>query len=233
MEASSEQQKKSENSSSSSSSKLLLYSYWQSSCSWRVRFALSLKGLPYEYKPVNITKGEQFSPVADFKRLNPLHFVPVLVDGDVVVSDSYAILLYLEDKYPQRLLLPADPRLKALNLQAASVINSNIQPLHMLSVLKHLEEKVGPEESLSFAKLNIEKGLLALEMLLKDFASRYATGDEVYMADVFLAPQIVVSTSRFNINMSKFPTLNRLYESYKILPEFEASSPERQPDAVH
>ncbi|XP_021803831.1 glutathione S-transferase Z2-like [Prunus avium] len=73
----------------------------------------------------------------------------------------------------------------------------------------------------------------ALEMLLKDFASRYATGDEVYMADVFLAPQIVVSTSRFNINMSKFPTLSRLYESYKILLELEASSPERQPDAVH
>ncbi|CAL9006889.1 unnamed protein product [Prunus brigantina] len=65
----------------------------QSSCSWFVRFALSLKGLPYEYKPVNITKGEQFSPVADFKRLNPLHFVPVLVDGDITVSDSYAILL--------------------------------------------------------------------------------------------------------------------------------------------
>ncbi|XP_034205797.1 glutathione S-transferase zeta class-like isoform X3 [Prunus dulcis] len=212
MEASSEQQKKSENSSSSSSSKLLLYSYWQSSCSWRVRFALSLKGLPYEYKPVNIRKGEQFSP--DFKRLNPLHFVPVLVDGGIVVSDSYAILQYLEDKYPQRPLLPADPRLKALNLQ------------------KHLEEKVGPEESLSFAQSNIEKGLLALEMLLKDFASRYATGDEVYMADVFLAPQIAVSTTRFNINMSKFPTLSRLYESYKILPELEASSPERQPDAV-
>ncbi|PQM39744.1 glutathione S-transferase zeta class-like isoform X2 [Prunus yedoensis var. nudiflora] len=153
MEASSEQQKKSENSSSSSSSKLLLYSYWQSSCSWRVRFALSLKGLPYEYKPVNITKGEQFSP--DFKRLNPLHFVPVLVDGDIVVSDSYAIL---QDKYPQRPLLPADPRLKALNLQAASIINSNIQPLHMVSLLKHLEEKVGPEESLS-CSVEYRKGL--------------------------------------------------------------------------
>ncbi|XP_016650083.1 PREDICTED: glutathione S-transferase zeta class-like isoform X3 [Prunus mume] len=213
----------------SSKQQLLLYSYWQSSCSWFVRFALSLKGLPYEYKPVNITKGEQFSP--DFKRLNPLHFVPVLVDGDITVSDSYAIVLYLEDKYPQRPLLPADPRLKALNLQAASIINSNIQPLHMVS-LTHLKEKVGPEESLSFAQLNTEKGLLALEMLLKDFASRYATGDEVYMADVFLAPQIVVSTTRFNINMSKFPTLSRLHESYKILPELEASSPERQPDAV-
>ncbi|XP_016649744.1 PREDICTED: glutathione S-transferase 1-like [Prunus mume] len=103
---------------------------------------------------------EAMKSLVDFKRLNPLHFVPVLVDGDVVVSDSYARLLYLEDKYPQRLLLPADPRLKALNLQAASVINSNIQPLHMLSVLQHLEENVGPEESLSFAKLNIEKGLL-------------------------------------------------------------------------
>lgn len=76
---------------SSSSSKLVLYSYWQSSCSWRVRFALKLKGLIYEYKAVDLSKGEQFSP--EFEELNPLHFVPVLVDGDVVVSDSYAILL--------------------------------------------------------------------------------------------------------------------------------------------
>ncbi|CAN6566382.1 unnamed protein product [Malus baccata var. baccata] len=74
-------------------SKLLLYSYWQSSCSWRVRFALNIKGLPYEYKPVNLPAGEQFSP--EFKCLNPLHFVPVLVDGDTVVSDSFAILLSL------------------------------------------------------------------------------------------------------------------------------------------
>ncbi|KAM1674960.1 hypothetical protein EV1_040194 [Malus domestica] len=100
-------------------SKLLLYSYWQSSCSWRVRFALNLKGLPYEYKPVSLPAGEQFSP--EFKCLNPLHFVPVLVDGDTVVSDSFAILLYLGDKYPQRLLLPADPRLQALNLQKSKL----------------------------------------------------------------------------------------------------------------
>ncbi|MBA0688707.1 hypothetical protein Goari_006476 [Gossypium aridum] len=73
------------------SPKLALYSYWQSSCSWRVRFALNLKGISYEYKAVNLSKGEQFTP--EFEKLNPLHFVPVLVDGDVVVSDSYAILL--------------------------------------------------------------------------------------------------------------------------------------------
>lgn len=71
--------------------KLKLYSHWQSSCSWRVRFALNLKGLSYDYKAVNLAKGEQFSP--EFEKLNPLHFVPVLVDDDIVVSDSYAILL--------------------------------------------------------------------------------------------------------------------------------------------
>ncbi|XP_007052054.2 PREDICTED: glutathione S-transferase 2 isoform X5 [Theobroma cacao] len=164
------------------SSKLVLYSYWQSSCSWRVRFALNLKGLSYEYKAVNLAKGEQFTP--DFEKLNPLHFVPVLVDGDVVVSDSYAILMYLEEKYPQRTLLPADPQQKALNLQVASIISSSIQPLLMLSILKYLEEKVGLEERLLFVQTNIEKGFLALEKLLKDFVGKYATGEEVYMGFV-------------------------------------------------
>lgn len=216
---------------SSSSSKLVLYSYWQSSCSWRVRFALKLKGLIYEYKAVDLSKGEQFSP--EFEELNPLHFVPVLVDGDVVVSDSYAILLYLEGKYPQRALLPAaDPQQRALNLQAASIISSSMQPLHMLSLLKYIEDKFGPDERLLWVQTHIEKGFLALEKLLKDFAAKYATGEDVYMADVFLAPQIAVVTMRFNIDMSKFPTLLRIYESYKGLPEFLASSPERQPDAA-
>ncbi|KAF8380430.1 hypothetical protein HHK36_027916 [Tetracentron sinense] len=192
------------------SSKLQLYSFWQSSCSWRVRFALNLKGLPYEYKAIDLSKGQQFSP--EFEKLNPLHFVPVLVDGDLVVSDSYAILLYLEEKYPKNALLPVDPQRKAVNLQAASIISSSMQPLHMLSVLEYIEEKVGPEERLSWAQHYIGKGFGALEKLLKDFAGRYATGDEVYM--------------------SKFPTLSRIYEAYKVLPEYQASLPERQPDAI-
>ncbi|XP_052194342.1 glutathione S-transferase zeta class-like isoform X2 [Diospyros lotus] len=193
-------------------SKIVLYSFWQSSCSWRVRFALNLKGLPYEYKSVNLAKGEQFSP--EFEKLNPLHLIPVLVDGDVVVSDSLAILMYLEEKYPQNALLPADQRLKALNIQ------------------KLIEEKIGPAERLSWAQYNIEKGFDALEKLLKDSAAKYATGEELYMADVFLAPQIAVATGRFDIDMSKFPTLSKIFESCKALPEFQASLPERQPDAI-
>ncbi|KAJ8748932.1 hypothetical protein K2173_013368 [Erythroxylum novogranatense] len=214
-----------------SSSKLVLYSYWKSSCAWRVRLALILKELSYEYKAVDLLKGEQFSP--EFERLNPVHYVPVLVDGDVVVSDSFAILLYLEEKYPEKALLPKDPQKRALNLQAASIVSSSIQPLQMLTILKYLDEKVGPEERLLWAKSSIEKGFLALEKLLRDFAGTYGTGEEVNMVDVFLAPQIAVAVERWKVDMTKFPTLNGLFESYKALPEFIASTPERQPDAVH
>ncbi|KAL2492050.1 Glutathione S-transferase Z1 [Abeliophyllum distichum] len=215
---------------SASGPKLILYSYWQSSCAWRVRFALNLKGLSYEYRSVNLAKGEQFTP--EFEKLNPLMYVPVLVDGDVVISDSYAILLYLEEKYPCKALLPVDPQLKAINLQTASIVSSSIQPLHMLSLSKYMAQKVGPEDQLSWGQSNIEQGFLAIEKLLKDFADRYATGKEVYLADVFLAPQISVATARFSIDMSKFPTLNRVYETCKALPEFQSSSPEKQPDAM-
>ncbi|CAM8987320.1 unnamed protein product [Rhodiola kirilowii] len=214
-----------------SSPKIVLYSYWQSSCSWRVRFALRLKGLCFEYKGVNLAKGEQFS--ADFEKLNPLRFVPVLVDGSLVVADSYAILLYLEDKYPQNPLLPADPELKAINLQIASIVNSSIQPLHMLGILKWFEEKCDPDESHSFAQCNIEKGFHSLEKLLQKYSGRYATGEQLCMADVFLAPQIAVATKRFSVDMSKFPTLARIHEEYKLLPEFQDSSPKKQPDAEH
>ncbi|CAA0806060.1 Glutathione S-transferase Z1 [Striga hermonthica] len=214
----------------SSAPKLVLYSYWESSCSWRVRFALNLKGLLYDYRAVNLAKGEQFTP--EFEKLNPLHYVPVLVDGDVIVSDSYAILLYLEEKYPHNALLPADPKLRAINLQAASVVSSNVQPLHMLSILKYVGKKFGNDEQLAWARFHIEKGFLALEKLLKYYAGTYSTGEVVQMADVFLAPQIAVATKRFNVDMSGFPTLRAIYESCKDLPEFQASLPGRQPDAM-
>jgi len=94
---------------------LRLYSYYRSSCSHRARIALNLKGVDYEYKAVNLLKGEQSDP--EFLKLNPMKFVPALVDGDAVIGDSYAIALYLEDKYPDPPLLPQDPRKKALNHQ--------------------------------------------------------------------------------------------------------------------
>ncbi|KAK9143695.1 hypothetical protein Syun_013095 [Stephania yunnanensis] len=212
--------------------KLVVYSFSGSSCSWRVRFALNLKGLAYEYRAVDLRKQEQLSP--EFERLNPLKTVPVLMDADFVLSDSFAILMYLEDKYPKNALLPVDTRRKYLNLQVANIVTSSIQPLHMLDVLKLIEKRFGLEEKLLWtqAQHTIEKGFVALEKLLKDIPGKYATGDEVHMADIFLAPQISIAVTRFKVDMSKFPTLSRIHEECKALPAFQASIPEMQPDAV-
>ncbi|KQJ99933.1 hypothetical protein BRADI_3g46100v3 [Brachypodium distachyon] len=133
-----------------------LYSYWRSSCSHRVRIALNLKGVDYEYKAVNLLKGEQSDP--EFIKLNPMKFVPALVDGDAVIGDSYAIALYLEDKYPERPLLPQDLKKKALNNQIASIVGSGIQPLHNLTLLRFIEQKVGTGESLPWTQQQINKG---------------------------------------------------------------------------
>uniref|UniRef100_A0A2N9HBC8 glutathione transferase n=1 Tax=Fagus sylvatica TaxID=28930 RepID=A0A2N9HBC8_FAGSY len=207
----------------SDQNELKLYSNWRSSCSFRVRIALNLKGLKYEYKAVNLVKGEQFSP--EFTKLNPIGYVPVLVHGDMVLADSFAIIMYLEDKYPHHHpLLPKDIHKKAINYQ------------------KSIGEKLGPDAQLAWAKHHVEKGCIALESLLKDHAGRFATGDEIFLvwfpasslslpADLFLAPQIHAAFTRFNVDKTQFPILSRLYETYDEIPAFQDAMPEKQPDA--
>lgn len=212
------------------SKKLQLYSYFRSSCAFRVRIALNLKGLDYEYKAVNLLKGEQRDP--EYLKLNPLGYVPTLVDGDAVIADSFAIIMYLEEKYPQRALLPQDRHKRAINYQAANIVSANIQPLQNRAVLNYIKEKVGPNETIPWVQSHIKKGFGALEKLLKDYAGKYATGDEVYMADLFLAPQIHAAISRFAVDMNQFPTLLRVYEAYQELPAFLDAMPEKQPDAT-
>ncbi|KAF9625789.1 hypothetical protein IFM89_027121 [Coptis chinensis] len=137
------------------------------------------QGLEYEYKAVNLLKGEQFSE--EFSKLNPMGYVPALVDDDVVIADSFAIILYLEDKYPQHPLLPQDLQKKAVNLQAANIVSSSIQPLQNLDVLKYIEEKVNFDEKFVWVKYHIGKGFTALEKLLEGYSGKYATGNEVYL----------------------------------------------------
>ncbi|RDX94883.1 hypothetical protein CR513_22672, partial [Mucuna pruriens] len=158
---------------------LSLYSYWNSSCSFRVRIALNFKGIKYEYKAVDLLRGEQSDP--EFLKLNPVGFVPVLVDGDVVIADSFAIIMYLEDKYPQNPLLPRDINVRAINFQVVSIVSSTIQPHQNLRLVNYIEEKVSPEETHRWTNSVIEEGFKALEKLLKDHRGRYATGDQVFL----------------------------------------------------
>ncbi|KAL7237826.1 hypothetical protein ACSBR2_004016 [Camellia fascicularis] len=205
--------------------KLQLYSYFRSSCSQRVRIALNLKDTVICF----IT----FVPFSnlEFLKLNPIGYVPVLVDEDIVLSDSFAILMYLEEKYPQHPLLPCDLQRRGINYQAANIVSSSIQPLQNIGVLKYIGEKVHPDEKLVWVQYHIGKGFAALEKLLKDYAGKYATGDEVCLADCFLAPQIHGAIKRFSLDMTQYPLLSRLNDAYNEIPAFQDAMPGNQPDA--
>ncbi|KAJ0926656.1 putative glutathione transferase [Helianthus annuus] len=181
--------------------KLQLYSCFISHPSFSVRIALNLKGLDYECKSINVFKGEQSHP-----------------DGDMVLAESSAIILYLDDKYPQHPLLPHDLKKRAINYQAANIISSTIQPTLRIPILAYIRDNVGPDERITWVHKHLGKGFTALEILLKDHAGKYATGDEICLVDVLLAPQIIGTLERYNYDISNYPLLSRLSESYKQVP---------------
>jgi maleylacetoacetate isomerase len=215
---------------------LVLYGYWRSSAAYRVRIALNIKGLEYESRPVHLVRdgGEQHA--AAFRQINPQGLIPCLLDGDRVITQSLAIMEYLDEKYPEleTALLPIDLRGRARVRALAMVVACDSHPLGNLRVLQRLESQFGADEAqrTEWVRHWIAASFSALEAMLSDHAAtgRYCHGDTPSMADICLVPQ-VYNALRWKLPLDDYPMVTRIYRACMDLEAFQRAAPEAQPDA--
>lgn len=210
-----------------------LFTYFASSASYRVRLALELKSLPREDVFVDLAHAGQHD--AAYKALNPNARVPYLVDDDIRAGQSLAILEYLEERYPDPPLLPADPagRLRAREL--ALVVAADIQPLQNLSVLQYLADPLGlgATDVAKWYRHWITRGLDAAEAMVAGdpHTGTFCHGDTPTLADVCLVPQLVNWTRKGKGTLDAWPTLARIHDHCQSLDAFQRADPRNQPDA--
>ncbi|XP_076821961.1 putative maleylacetoacetate isomerase 2 [Clavelina lepadiformis] len=204
---------------------LKLYSYWRSSCSWRVRVCLALKKQEYEYIPIHLVKDGGEQRKESFRNVNPMAQVPTFVHGDVIISQSMAIMDYIDNKFEGYSLLPKDLALRAKVKEICEIICSGIQPIQNLSVL----QKIGEANKMEWAHHWIQSGFDSLEKVLQKSSGKYCVGDDITMADACLVPQ-VYNANRFKVDMSKYPNISRIEKSLAEQPAFIKAHPDNQPD---
>lgn len=208
-----------------------LFNYFRSSASYRVRIALALKGLDYDYRSVHLARGEQVQP--DFAALASARLVPLLVDGQERLWQSLAIIEYLEETHPQPPLLPADAAGRARVRALALDIACEIHPLNNLRVLKYLTGPlaVSEDDKNRWYRHWVETGLEAVERQLVADPATYCHGQTPTLADCALVPQIFNAT-RFECRLDHVPQVMRVFDACMKLPAFEQTRPERCPDAA-
>lgn len=208
-----------------------LYSFFNSSTSYRVRIALALKGLPYDYAPVNIRTGEHRAD-AYVEQVNPSAGVPALVDGGLQLSQSLAIIDYLDTRYPEPRLIPADPVQRARVLELSNAIACDIHPINNLRVLRYLQDvlKVKPEQKDAWYRYWIDEGMATVERLLARYAiGPWCFGDAPTLADVTLVPQ-VANALRMGCSLDRYERAMAVYAYAIEHPAFKSAAPAHQPD---
>lgn len=210
---------------------LHLYTYFRSSAAYRVRIALNLKGLPYEPKVVWLPTGEQTAQA--YLDTNPQALVPTLVDGDVSLSQSLAIIEYLDDTQSGPLMLPQEAVAKARVRSLAQAIACDIHPLNNLRVLKYLKSELGHDQADAdrWYRHWCDQGMVGLEAELARLPQQtFAFGESPGLIDLCLVPQ-VFNARRFKVDMSQYPTIERIDQNCAKLPAFQQAAPGAQPDS--
>ncbi len=212
---------------------LALYTYWRSSAAYRIRIALNLKGLPYESRPVHLVNegGEHFKP--SYRELSPQAQLPTLIDGDLVVRQSMAILEYLEEAYPETPLLPSDREGRARVRELALAVATDVHPLGNLRVLKAIEADFGADAAAkaAWSRKWIRHGFEGVEALLaRSPAARFSYGDAPTLADCCLVPQYY-NALRWELDVAPYPLIRRVVAACQALDAFRHAAPEVQPDA--
>ena len=209
-----------------------LYTYFRSGTSHRVRIALNLKGLAYEPVYVHLVKGEQQQE--PYLAVNPQGLLPLLEDDGARVSQSLAIIEYLDEAHPEPPLLPKDPAGRARVRSLALICACEMHPLNNLRVLQYLSRTLGLDQAArdAWCRHWMEEGFAALERRLAGEAEtgRFCHGDQPTMADICLVPQ-VVSSARWGTDLGPYPTVRRIHEACLALEPFVRAMPANQPDA--
>jgi maleylacetoacetate isomerase len=212
----------------------VLYDYWRSSAAYRVRIALNLKGLSYESRPVHLVRNGGEQHAAEYQAINPQQLVPSLLDGERVLTQSLAIMEYLDETHPEPALLPADARGRARVRALAMTVASDAHPIGNLRVLQQLQAQFGADElqRVEWSRFWIATSFMALETMLAGNAAtgRFCHGDTPGMADACLVPQFY-NALRWKLALEDYPTLQRIYAECNALEAFQRAAPEVQPDA--
>jgi maleylpyruvate isomerase len=213
---------------------MTLYTFFRSSASYRVRIALNLKGLNYQQVPIHLRRGggEQFASA--YKAINPQALVPALEDGGRILTQSMAIMEYLDERYPIPPLLPSDAADKALVRSMALIVACEVHPIQNLRVLLHLKKnfKLSDDDLNGWARHWIDLGFSALEQMVVTGQRRakFCFADTPTLADICLVPQLA-NARRFGCDLAQYPTLLQIEAHCAALPAFANAAPEKQPDA--
>ena len=209
---------------------LTLYSAWRATAPYRVRIGLHLKGLSYDYAPIDLIKGEQREPA--YKAVNPQGLTPALDlgDGDIL-TQSVAILEWLEETHPEPAILPKDALARQRVRTMALIIACDIHPLNNTRIGRALNRLgVSKDDNLAWVHRWISDGFDTLEPMVAKYGKGFAFGETPTIADCCLIPQLY-NARRFAVDLTPYPTLVRIEEACLALPAFDAARPERQPDA--